>query len=303
MAWKDIVEGLYGRNIWKDYVEGLYGTVIWKVPPPSPVLVGTPPYTIFCLVPSPTGGAGAAAAAADNRWTRRRREGRSRGGATGGSVVGSSRAVSANKPVLAKKGLMQRGAAAISGAFTTGAVVTDGAANATTDRTDGGSKVGFAGEAGGGVGGEGGTSEAGGGTKATEVEMADFSVFDPDLVESGLHPTGNPDKAVSSQAAEGSGGDDAGTMAEGSTARGGGIAHGSAGEGVGVGGLRLGFGVEGGVEAGGLTRVAAVEEPWQSIYLWSLLFVKTTSDRRLFDARAVALFEVCTVTGDRRVLR
>lgn len=41
-----------------------------------------------------------------------------------------------------------------------------------------------------------------------------------------------------------------------------------------------------------LTRVLAVEEPWQSIYLWSMMFVKTTSDLRLFDSRTVRLFEV-----------
>ncbi|CAN0140911.1 unnamed protein product, partial [Ectocarpus fasciculatus] len=41
-----------------------------------------------------------------------------------------------------------------------------------------------------------------------------------------------------------------------------------------------------------LTRVIAVEEPWQSIYLWSLLFVKTTADLRLFDSREVRLFEI-----------
>lgn len=66
-----------------------------------------------------------------------------------------------------------------------------------------------------------------------------------------------------------------------------------ASSGAGVGGGRVDPGREGGggkVEV--LTRVAAVEEPWQSIYLWSLLFVKTTADLRLFDSREVRLFEV-----------
>ncbi|CBN79423.1 expressed unknown protein [Ectocarpus siliculosus] len=71
---------------------------------------------------------------------------------------------------------------------------------------------------------------------------------------------------------------------------------------AGVGGGGVGAGREkegggGGVEV--LTRVAAVEEPWQSIYLWSQLFVKTTADLRLFDSREVRLFEIIEgETGD-----
>lgn len=53
----------------------------------------------------------------------------------------------------------------------------------------------------------------------------------------------------------------------------------------------------GGGRVDGLTRVVAVEEPWQSIYLWSLLYVKTTEDVPLFDHRAVRLFEVGWVVG------
>lgn len=51
-------------------------------------------------------------------------------------------------------------------------------------------------------------------------------------------------------------------------------------------------GVPEGYEKDRLTRVIALDEPWQSMYLWSLLFVKTTSDSPLFDHRAVRLFEV-----------
>eukprot|EP00752_Nemacystus_decipiens_P011806 g10475.t1 len=55
-------------------------------------------------------------------------------------------------------------------------------------------------------------------------------------------------------------------------------------------------GVGGGTPAEGraevITRVVALEEPWQSIYLWSLLFVKTTLDLRLFDSRTIRLFDV-----------
>ncbi|CAM9599659.1 unnamed protein product [Pylaiella littoralis] len=53
-----------------------------------------------------------------------------------------------------------------------------------------------------------------------------------------------------------------------------------------------------GESVGVLTRVLAVEEPWQSIYLWSLLFIKTTADLRLFDSRTVRLFEVMEETDD-----
>lgn len=73
---------------------------------------------------------------------------------------------------------------------------------------------------------------------------------------------------------------------------GGGVSGGVGGDGVsgGVGGG--GVGAPGREGDGVLTRVVAVEEPWQSIYLWSLLFVKTTSDLRLFDSRTIRLFDV-----------
>lgn len=53
---------------------------------------------------------------------------------------------------------------------------------------------------------------------------------------------------------------------------------------------------EGGAGCGGggvsLAKVVAVEEPWQSMYMWSLFFVKTMADVRLFDPRTIRLFEV-----------
>lgn len=42
----------------------------------------------------------------------------------------------------------------------------------------------------------------------------------------------------------------------------------------------------------GLTRVVVMEEPWQSIYLWNLLFFKSVADVPLFDRRNLRLFEV-----------
>lgn len=41
-----------------------------------------------------------------------------------------------------------------------------------------------------------------------------------------------------------------------------------------------------------LSRVAIVEEPWHSMYLWSVVFVRTAWGTRLFDSRSVRLFEV-----------
>lgn len=52
-----------------------------------------------------------------------------------------------------------------------------------------------------------------------------------------------------------------------------------------------GEGEEGG-RGGGLARVVVVEEPWQGVYLWSLLFVKIMSDVRVFDRRTIRLLEV-----------
>ena len=132
---------------------------------------------------------------------------------------------------------------------------------------------------------------AAGGGRASSRSTA--AVSDPSLVESGLQmPKDHSDAAAEANATASRAVLGLPSESEGVAGEGGVEDEQVEVQGIG-GGMVVGVGPAG--FTGGLARparVLIVEEPWQSIYLWSVVFVRTAWDVRLFDTRTVRLFEV-----------
>lgn len=108
--------------------------------------------------------------------------------------------------------------------------------------------------------------------------MSTATVIDPDVIESGLQLQRRPGVTLGGTSAVlNMSGDDAAEFGGEDQV-----------EVPGIGGvLPVGVGA-----MARLSRVAIVEEPWHSMYLWSVVFVRTAWGTRLFDSRSVRLFEV-----------